>query len=271
MTAPSPSLRSMTGFARADSAANGARWSWELKSVNGKGLDIRFRLPPGYDDLEQPARERATRVLSRGNVQATLTLQSEVTTPRLTLNEAFLDEVLDAVRRLSARLGTASPSADAVLGIRGVLEVTEDELDETARAELVGHLLASFDRALTELVAMRAREGMTLGAILAQRLDTIEGLTAAAEASPARTPEAIAARLAEQMAALLEAAPALDPARLHQEAALLATRPIREEIDRLIRMLGAGLSRPGQPDRPAARFSRAGIQSRGQHALRQVE
>jgi uncharacterized protein (TIGR00255 family) len=234
MTARSPSLRSMTGFARTEGAANGARWSWELKSVNGKGLDIRFRLPPGYDDLELPARERAARVLTRGNVQATLTLQMESSTPRVTLNEALLDEILEAARRVSERLGTSLPAADAILGIRGVLEVTEGELGEAERAELIGRLLDTFDLTLDALVVARAREGAALGAVLAQRLDAIESLTAAAESSPARTPESIAARLAEQIASLLEAAPALDAARLHQEAALLATRAdIREEIDRL--------------------------------------
>ena len=240
MTAPSPSLRSMTGFARADGADNGARWIWELKSLNGKGLDFRFRLPPGFDDLEPPARARAARVLSRGTIQATLTLQIETTVPRLTLNEPFLDDVLEAVRRVSARLGTVEPSADAILAIRGVLEVSEVEVDEEVRASLVGQLLASFDQALIDLVAMRAGEGAALGAVLTQRLDAIEDLTAAAESSPARSAEAIAARLAEQMAALLGAAPALDPVRLHQEAVLLATRAdIREEIDRLTAHIAA--------------------------------
>jgi uncharacterized protein (TIGR00255 family) len=240
MTAPSPSLRSMTGFARTEGAADGVRWSWELKSVNGKGLDVRFRLPPGFDDLELPARERAARMLTRGNVQATLTLQFEASAPRVALNEALLDDILEAVGRVSERLGTASPSADVILGIRGVLEVTEGELDETERAGLVEALLETFDRALQDLVAARAREGAALGAVLAQRLDVIESLIAAAEVSPGRSAEAIAARLAEQIATLLEAAPALDPARLHQEAALLATRAdIREEIDRLIAHVGA--------------------------------
>lgn len=234
MTANQSSLRSMTGFARAEGAAGGARWTWELKSVNGKTFDIRFRMPPGYDELEQPARERTAKAVTRGNVQATLTMQSEAAAPRVVLNEKLLNEVIDAVRRLSARLGTATPSADAILGIRGVLEVNESELDEDTRAELFRGVLATFDEALEELVATRAREGAQLGAILNQKLDAIAGLTASAEASPARTPEAITARLAEQVATLVEAAPTLDPARLHQEAVLLATRAdIREEIDRL--------------------------------------
>jgi len=234
MTATPPSLRSMTGFARAEGAANGARWTWELKSVNGKGLDVRFRLPPGYDELEQQVRDRAAKVLNRGSVQATLTIQGASAQPTVILNEKLLNEVIETVRRVGARLGTATPSADAILGIRGVLEVREDETDEEARAALLKDVLTTFDRALNELVEMRAREGAQLGSILGQKLDVIASLTSAAEASPARTPEAIATRLTEQIATLVEAAPSLDPARLHQEAVLLATRAdIREEIDRL--------------------------------------
>ena len=224
----------MTGFARAEGAANGARWTWELKSVNGKGLDVRFRLPPGYDELEQQVRDRAAKVLNRGSVQATLTIQGASAQPTVILNEKLLNEVIETVRRVGARLGTATPSADAILGIRGVLEVREDETDEEARAALLKDVLTTFDRALNELVEMRAREGAQLGSILGQKLDVIASLTSAAEASPARTPEAIATRLTEQIATLVEAAPSLDPARLHQEAVLLATRAdIREEIDRL--------------------------------------
>jgi uncharacterized protein (TIGR00255 family) len=224
----------MTGFARAEGAAGNARWTWELKSVNGKTFDIRFRLPPGYDDLEQVARERAAKLVSRGNLQATLNIQSEAVTPRVVLNEKLLNEVIEAVRRVSARLGTATPSADAILGIRGVLEIGEDELDEDTRAELAARMMTTFDEALKELVQARGREGAQLGAVVGQKLDSIAGLTAAAEASPARTPEAIAARLAEQIETLVGASPSLDPQRLHQEAVLLASRAdIREEIDRL--------------------------------------
>ncbi len=158
MTATQPSLRSMTGFARADGAANGVRWTWELKSVNGKGLDLRFRLPPGYDELEQPVRDRAAKVLSRGSLQATLTMQNAAAQPRLILNEKLLNEVIEAVRRVGDRLGTM-PSADSILGVRGVFEVSEDELDEEDRAGLLRHILSTFDQVLGELIEMRARRG----------------------------------------------------------------------------------------------------------------
>lgn len=233
-------ISSMTGYAHSAGARDGLTWQWEVKSVNGKGLDVRFRLPPGYDELEQLVRDRAAKVLARGSVQATLVIQGHTAQPRLILNEGLLNEVIEAVRRVSARLGTSTPSAEAILGIRGVLEVSEDEPDEEARAERLRQLLSTFDDALEDLIASRAREGAQLGSILGQKLDTIESLTAAAEAAPARTPEAIAARLAEQIATLVEAAPSLDPARLHQEAVLLATRAdIREEIDRLTAHIAA--------------------------------
>jgi len=123
---------------------------------------------------------------------------------------------------------------DGILSIRGVVEAADNELDEAARTALDEEILKSFDRTLTDLVAMRAREGQAIGNVLGARLSEIARLVRAAEASPARRPEAIRARLAEQVAALLDAAPALDPDRLHQEAVLLATKAdIREEIDRL--------------------------------------
>jgi uncharacterized protein (TIGR00255 family) len=232
--------QSMTGFARADGAAGARRWTWEIRSVNGKGLDFRLRLPPNFDRLDQPARERAARRLSRGSLQATLTLQQEVAAERLRINEDVLSAVLAAADRIRARVDAAPPSIDGLLAVRGVLEMGEEQPDEVERAALDAALLASFDEALAALVAMREREGAAIAALLAARLDEIAALTRAAEANPARTPEAIRARLAEQVAALLDAVPALDPDRLHQEAVLLATKAdIREEIDRLVAHVAA--------------------------------
>ncbi len=227
-------LSSMTGFARSEGSGSGMIWSWELRSVNGKGLEIRLRLPPGLDHIEQRVRERVSGRLARGNFQANLTVRRDVSEPGLRVNEAALDAAIAAARLVAERVEATPPSVDGLLSIRGVLETVEAEEDEASRAATAETLLAGLDRALDDLVAARLQEGAALCAVLAQRIDEIERLTAAAEASPARTAEAIRARLAEQMAALLDAAPQLDPQRLHQEAALIATRAdIREELDRL--------------------------------------
>jgi uncharacterized protein (TIGR00255 family) len=233
-------LTSMTGFARSDGSAASARWTWEVRSVNGKGLDIRLRLPPGYERVEVGARERFAARLARGNVQATLSVDADSATHRIKINEDVLDEVVKAMERIGGRLNVQPPTLDGILSIRGVVDVADAEPDETARAALDAAILAGLETALGELVAMRAREGTAIGGVLSLRLDEIERLVRAAEDSPARTPETIRERLAEQIALLLDAAPALDPDRLHQEAVLLAAKAdIREEIDRLVAHIAA--------------------------------
>lgn len=227
-------LLSMTGFARADGSAAGYRWTWELRSVNGKGLDVRARLPAGFERLDPSARERFAARLTRGNIQSTLTVVGEAPATRVRINQEVLDEVLAAMQRVSRQIEAAPPTLDGILSIRGVVEMTESEIDDATRARLDEEILATLDRALDELVAARSREGEAIGAVLKSRLAEIARLARAAEASPALTPQAIRNRIAQQVAALLDEAPALDPDRLHQEAVLLATKAdIREEIDRL--------------------------------------
>ena len=234
------SLCSMTGFARVDGAAKGYRWTWEVRSVNGKGLDIRLRMPAGFDHVEPVAREHIAARLARGNIQAGLAAQHEAGVAGVRINEAVLAEVIAAMERVGRQVAAAPPTLDGILAIRGVVEAAESDPDEATRAALAGHMIADLDKAMDALVAMRGREGTAIAAVLAARLDEMERLTRAAEASPARAPEAIRARLAEQIAALIGAAPALDPDRLHQEAVLLATKAdIREEIDRLYAHIGA--------------------------------
>ena len=233
-------LCSMTGFARVDGAGEGYRWTWEVRSVNGKGLDIRLRVPAGFDHVEPAARERIAARLARGNVQAVLAAQHEAGTTRVRINEDVLAEVIAAMERVRGKVDAAPPTLDGILAIRGVIETSESEPDEATRAKLAGQIVADLDQAVADLVTMRAREGAAIAAVLSARLDEMERLMRAAEASPARTPEAIRSRLAEQVAALIDAAPKLDPDRLHQEAVLLATRAdIREEIDRLYAHIAA--------------------------------
>jgi uncharacterized protein (TIGR00255 family) len=227
-------LSSMTGFARADGASEVSRWTWELRSVNGKALDIRLRLPPGFEHLEGPARERLGGAVARGNIQASLSVQDEPRATRIRINEAVLAEVVSAMQRLGETIALQPPTVDGLLAIRGVVETADVIETDEARLALAAKILADLDVALASLVIARQREGKAIGAVLVDRLDEIGQLVRTAEASPARTPDAIRARLAEQVAALLEASQRLDENRLHQEAVLLATRAdIREEIDRL--------------------------------------
>jgi len=226
-------LESMTGFARADGGAD-LRWVWELRSVNGKGLDVRIRVPPGFERLEPAIRERVTARLSRGNVQALLSVDKRTSGQRVTIDEAVLAQVIEAMTRIGDRIAVQPPTLDGILSVRGVVNIEDADADEETRAALDAGILAGLDLALGELTQSRRREGAAIGALLMARLDEIAGLVRIAEASPARRPETIRTRLAEHIATLLDAAPALDPDRLHQEAVLLATKAdIREEIDRL--------------------------------------
>ncbi len=227
-------LSSMTGFARSHGVSGSYHWSWELKSVNAKGLDLRLRLPPGWDAVEVPVRARAAESLSRGNVYGNLTVSREGVAPVVRVNEAVLGSVLGAMKSLAGRLDAAPPTLDGVLGLRGVIEVIDEEESEEARAAAVEAIVAGFGQALAGLADMRRHEGAALGQLLAGRLDEIASLSGRAEAAPGRQPEAIKKRLAEQIAALLDASGRFDPDRLHQEAILLASKAdVREELDRL--------------------------------------
>lgn len=227
-------LQSMTGFGRAAVEHDGASIIWELKSVNGKGLEARLRLPPGLERLEQPVRHLIRKRFSRGNIQAGLSLSRLGLAAQPVVNEAFLTDLAELAQRLQEQFGTAPASADGLLALRGVLEAPETAEDEDTRAALDAAILSALENALSGLEATRCEEGGALQQVLSTQLDHIEALTLRAEADPSREPATIRARLAEQVALLLDAAQPLDEARLHMEAAFLATRAdIREEIDRL--------------------------------------
>ena len=227
-------LSSMTGFARGHGVAGSYNWAWELKSVNAKGLDLKLRLPQGWDAIEPPVRTRANEALSRGSVFANLTVSRDGAAPLVRVNEPVLNAVLGALKGLSGKVEAAPPSLDGILSLKGVIEVSEAEENEDERRAAEAAVVAGFGNALKGLANMRRTEGEALGRILAARLSEIAELAARAEASPGRKAEAIKARLTAQIAELLEASQRFDADRLHQEAILLATKiDIREELDRL--------------------------------------
>ena len=227
-------LSSMTGFARGHGVSGPYAWSWEIKSVNAKGLDLRLRLPPGWDAVEVPARKRASDALSRGTVYANLTVERKGVAPTVKVNEAVLSAVLATLKGLEHRIEAAPASLDGILALKGVIEVTEEDESDEARRAAEAAISAGFDKALADLVAMRRDEGATLGRLLGARLAEIAALSQRAEKAPGRKPEAIKARLNEQVATLLSASQRFDSDRLHQEAIMLAAKAdIREELDRL--------------------------------------
>jgi uncharacterized protein (TIGR00255 family) len=227
-------LSSMTGFARSHGASGPYAFEWELKSVNAKGFDLRLRLPPGWDELEAFAKKRAGEVLSRGTVYANLSVKRTNAVSMVRINEEVLASIVKVAGSLASKIDAVAPSIDGLLGIKGVIEIVEPESDEAEDKAAKVAAAAAFEHGLANLVEMRRREGVSLGQILNQRMDEIERLARKAEAAPGRKPEAIKARLAEQIATLLETSDRFDPDRLNQEAILMATRAdIREELDRI--------------------------------------
>jgi uncharacterized protein (TIGR00255 family) len=227
-------LSSMTGFARSHGASGPYVFEWELKSVNAKGFDLRMRLPPGWDELEAFAKKRAGEVLSRGTVYANLSVKRTGAVSTVRINEEVLASIVKVAGVLAGKIDAVAPSIDGLLAIRGVIEVVEPESDEAEDKAAKAAAAAAFDQALLDLIEMRQREGVTLGQILSQRMDELERLAQRAEVAPGRKPEAVKARLAEQIAALLETSDRFDPDRLNQEALLIAAKAdIREELDRI--------------------------------------
>lgn len=224
----------MTGFARASMSIDGTDIAWELKSVNGKSLDARVRLPQGMERLEQPVRRAIQARFKRGNIQAGLIITAAETEALPAVNHAFLKQMSDLAAELVRSAGCAPATADGLISIRGVLLAPDGEQDEKQRKQRDDAVLKVLEDALDRLVEARLGEGDALHGILSGALDAIEELTSGAAADPSRSVDRIRQRLADQVTALMEAGTGFDESRLHMEAALLATKAdVREEIDRL--------------------------------------
>ena len=226
-------LASMTGFARTEDAVAGLSWAWELRSVNGRGLDVRLRLPPGFDALEPALREEAGRSLRRGTVSASLAVRREERA-RLVPDPAALEDVLRLALDLAARIpGAPAPRAEALLALPGVLRPAAAGEEGVSAAQQAA-VRAGFTEALAGLVSAREGEGARLAAILGAQLDEVAALCREAEREGAAQPAQQRARMMEAVAALLRETPALPEERIAQEVALLASRSdVREELDRL--------------------------------------
>lgn len=230
-------VASMTGYARAEGRDAQVSWVWEAKSVNGRGLELRSRLPSGHDSLEPVARELAARKLKRGNIQLSLNVARLVETPAVRVNAELLNQMV----ALIAELGPQHPHIgqarwDGLLAIKGVLEPMEaEEADaEAVRLARESAMKATLEEALDSLARMRLSEGGRITAVLLQQLGEVADLTERAGACAVLRPEALKERLRVQIAAVLEAAPALHEERLAQEVALIAVKAdVREELDRL--------------------------------------
>ncbi len=227
-------LSSMTGFASASGVADRIQWQWEIKSVNGKALDLRFRFPPGYDHLESTARLKLSEIFKRGNLQVSLSFSGDTAREKVAVNAEVLGQIVAIAEDLRLRHSGMPLQVEQLLSLRGVLTVETElptEAEIAARTDIV---LLGLEKCIADLLLARRAEGKRLHVVLAQQVIRIQQLTVAAKDCPARSPANIKARLAEQVSRLMETGANFDADRLHQEAILIATKAdIQEEIDRL--------------------------------------
>jgi len=225
-------VASMTGFARTQGEAPGISWVWEVKSVNGRALDLRLRLAPGFDALEPELRAAVAQRFRRGNISANLSV-ARIAAPVLRINRAALGQLVALINELTGEVEAAPPRLDGLLALRGVVETVEDE-DEAVLEERCRAVLAGWTQALDRLAEARAEEGARIAALLRHQLDETATLAAAAEGRAVAQPAALRERLRTVLAGLADLAPSVSEERVAQEVALLVARSdIREELERL--------------------------------------
>ena len=228
------------GFARQEDGDGTISWTWEIKSVNGKSLDLRCRLPSGYEALEPVVRGAAPERCARGNLQVGLSVDTSDRPLRMRVNRELLDQLLELAKTLKDAPGAAPPRLDGLLALRGVVEAVEEEDSAEDRAAREAAMAADLALALDALVGMRRAEGARLHGLVDGHLSSMAALVGQAAASAAAQPEALRQRLKERVEELLAASPALPEERLAQEAAVLITKAdVREELDRLEAHLAA--------------------------------
>jgi uncharacterized protein (TIGR00255 family) len=247
----------MTGYARAQGSDERRRWVWEARSVNGRNLEVRCRVPQGFDRLENPARSAVGSRLKRGNVSINLTITSERQAKPLRINRALLADLAGLVEEVRKSTGAAAPSADGLLRVRGVIE-EEDEGEENdeAVAALDKALTATLDETLTALVSARAAEGRALAQVIDGHVGEIDSLCKRATERAQAQIGVVRLRFESQLAELLERAPPLSEERFAQEVALLVGKAdVREELDRLTAHIAQARSllKDARPDNPVGR------------------
>ena len=238
-------VQSMTGFASREGEVDGLAYQLDARSVNGRSLDVRIRLPAGFERQEPELRKTVAAKFRRGSIAIALSVRRAETATRFTVNQEQLAAYIDAISELAASGSVAAPRADGLLALRGVIDGARDD-----EAAVTFDLAGEVGPLLDALEADRLEEGARIAPVILDQLDAMERLRQAIDDSPERSLEAIRDRLAGQIDELLKGTSALNPERLHQEAALLATRAdVREELDRLTAHIAAarGLIAEGGP------------------------
>lgn len=237
-------VASMTGFARATGNHGPWQWAWEVKSVNARALDIRFRTPPGHDRVEMAGRDAVSKKFKRGSFNLNLTTQRIDTAQAdkpMRVNRDLLDQLVEQASGYGGRVANEPPRIETLMTVRGVVEPIETLEDEEAVAERMKQVQTSLEQALTALATARREEGARLKDVLSAQLDELSALRADAAAADATRPAKIAERLKAQVAELMADSTGMSEERLHQEIALLVAKgDITEELDRLDAHIASG-------------------------------
>ena len=228
-------LQSMTGFARTQGQHESTSWIWEMRSVNGKGLDLRIRVPSGFEDVETAARMLLSKFFKRGNIQISLSITTSASATLPFINDVAVDRLIDAAKKIQKKTGGNLPTPAELMLVRGVVELGEEALNEESKAARNKVILESLAEAASALVAMRESEGAAIAKVLKEQIDKISQLHSDIEANEARSPAAIKAQLKLQVEKLIENNSDFDEQRLYQEATILAAKAdLQEELDRLV-------------------------------------
>jgi len=227
-------LSSMTGFGRAEGHYKHYSWVWEIRSVNGKGLDVRMRIPPGLDAFDQFIKTTIKKEITRGSINVLLQLSKEETDTDVKVNEAALDKLIGVAKKASVDHDLPMPSLDSLLSIRDVVEIIPTEDNENQISERNDILKKSFIEALSELKSSREEEGLATRKMLSDVIDQVENLLNQAEKIANNQPSLLKEKFEEKVSALFDNKQGIDKDRLAQEIVLLATKAdTKEETDRL--------------------------------------
>lgn len=227
-------LSSMTGFGRAEGHYEHYSWVWEIRSVNGKGLDVRMRIPPGLDAFDQFIKTTIKKEITRGSINVLLQLSKEETDTDVKVNEAALDKLIGVAKKASVDHDLPMPSLDSLFSIRDVVEIIPTEDNENQISERNDILKKSFIEALSELKSSRLEEGLATRKMLSDVIDQVEDLLNQAEEIANNQPSLLKEKFEEKVSALFDNKQGIDKDRLAQEIVLLATKAdTKEETDRL--------------------------------------
>ncbi len=227
-------LSSMTGFGRSNNSFENYSWVWELKSVNGKGLDLRTRIPQGFDTLDKHVKSVAKKVLFRGTLNILLQIKKDGVETVLNVNEDVLNKLIIIAKDAAIKHNLPMPSIDNLLTIRDVIEVNNDDTPDYTEKGRDKAVKLSFDEALKSLISSREEEGAATYCMLSLILDDINRLLSEAEVIGLKQPELLKEKYEKKLGSLFDNKQDIDQDRLAQEIVLLALKSdIKEETDRL--------------------------------------